>query len=210
MSITPAFSPGPWITQGARVGSVRRWTLDDLYEQCSFHIAEKMPSSVSDGVRPISLRIRSYSSGLRPCSATSPGVIAGSLGITLCRPLQRLGQSGKQPAPVGDAERGFDVIFRVRHHAEHVAALVDNAGDGVDRAVVVPVRVDHAVGRAIAEQHPPFAFQPRDGFAVGDVVALAVRDRHADHLPRVVAAGEWRVGALDLEIDLAADETQVL
>ena len=50
MSMTPAFSPGPWITHGALVGSVRRWTFEDLYEQCSFHIAEKMPSSVKLGV----------------------------------------------------------------------------------------------------------------------------------------------------------------
>src|SRR5437870_3301300 len=77
MSITPAFSPGPWITQGALVGNVRRWIFEDLYEQCSFHIAEKMPSSVKVGVRPISLRMRSYSSGLRPCAATSAGVILG-------------------------------------------------------------------------------------------------------------------------------------
>src|SRR4030081_3583524 len=77
MSMTPAFSPGPWITQGALVGSVRRWIFDDLYEQCSFHIAEKMPSSVKLGTRPISLRIRSYSSGLRPWLATSSGVICG-------------------------------------------------------------------------------------------------------------------------------------
>ena len=54
MSITPAFSPGPWITQGALVGSVRRWIFEDLYEQCSFHIAEKMPSSVKLGARPMS------------------------------------------------------------------------------------------------------------------------------------------------------------
>src|SRR3981081_118627 len=77
ISMTPAFSPGPWITQGALVGSVRRWIFDDLYEQCSFHIAEKMPSSVKVGVRPISLRSRSYSSGLRPWAATSAGVIFG-------------------------------------------------------------------------------------------------------------------------------------
>src|SRR5215831_454189 len=77
MSMTPAFSPGPWITQGALVGSVRRWIFEDLYEQCSFHIAEKMPSSVKVGVRPISLRSRSYSSGLRPCAATSAGVTLG-------------------------------------------------------------------------------------------------------------------------------------
>src|SRR2546421_3358483 len=79
MSITPAFSPGPWITHGALVGSPRRCTLEYLYEQCSFHIAEKMPSSVKLGVRPISFRRRSYSSGVRPWAATSAGVIAGVL-----------------------------------------------------------------------------------------------------------------------------------
>ena len=53
MSMTPAFSPGPWITQGAAVGKVRRWIFEDLYEQCSFHMAEKMPSSVNVGGRPM-------------------------------------------------------------------------------------------------------------------------------------------------------------
>ena len=46
MSTTPAFSPGPWMTRGPVVGSSRRCTRDDLYEQCSLHITEKMPSSV--------------------------------------------------------------------------------------------------------------------------------------------------------------------
>src|ERR1700742_4301927 len=79
ISITPAFSPGPWITQGALVGRPRKWMRDDLYEQCSFHIAEKMPSSVKLGSRPISWRMRSYSSGFSPWAATSSGVILGSL-----------------------------------------------------------------------------------------------------------------------------------
>src|SRR5258705_13359987 len=83
MSITPAFSPGPWITHGALVGRPRRWIRDDLYEQCSFHIAEKMPSSVKVGVRPISFLMRSYSSGLRPWAATSAGVTRGVL-MGLC------------------------------------------------------------------------------------------------------------------------------
>src|SRR3979490_2548580 len=83
MSMTPAFSPGPWITHGALVGSPLRWMREDLYEQCSFHIAEKMPSSVKVGTRPISFRMRSYSSGLRPWEATSSGGILGSLGIML-------------------------------------------------------------------------------------------------------------------------------
>ena len=109
MSMTPAFSPGPWITHGASVGKVRRWILDDLYEQCSFHIAEKIPSSVKLGVRPRSFRMRSYSSGLSPCWAISSGVMAGSLGITavshhssaLCRRLEMIDQAGKQAAAVG-------------------------------------------------------------------------------------------------------------
>src|ERR1700736_2047476 len=77
MSMTPAFSPGPWITQGALVGSPLRCSLEDLYEQCSFHIAEKIPSSVKLGTRPISFRMRSYSSGFRPWLATSSEVICG-------------------------------------------------------------------------------------------------------------------------------------
>src|SRR5882757_4417475 len=85
MSMTPAFSPGPWITHGALVGNPRRCSLEDLYEQCSFHIAEKIPSSVNVGTRPISFKIRSYSSGLRPWDATSSGVILGSLGIMLLK-----------------------------------------------------------------------------------------------------------------------------
>src|ERR1700726_3561544 len=77
MSMTPAFSPGPWITQGALVGRPRRWMREDLYEQCSFHIAEKIPSSVKLGTRPISFRMRSYSSGFKPWLATSSGGIWG-------------------------------------------------------------------------------------------------------------------------------------
>src|SRR5262245_48179777 len=88
MSITPAFSPGPWITQGACVGSVRRWIFEDLYEQCSFHIAEKMPSSVKVGSRPISLRRRSYSSGLRPWASTSAGVMRGGVTVIIRRALR--------------------------------------------------------------------------------------------------------------------------
>src|SRR5712672_4189227 len=77
MSITPAFSPGPWITHGALVGNPLRWMREDLYEQCSFHIAEKIPSSVKLGTRPISFKMRAYSSGFSPWLAMSSGVICG-------------------------------------------------------------------------------------------------------------------------------------
>ncbi len=67
------------MTRGPVVGSVRSHFLDDLYEQCSFHIAEKMPSSVRVGWRPISSMIFLYSSDLSPWSEMSLGVISGVL-----------------------------------------------------------------------------------------------------------------------------------
>src|SRR5512147_154034 len=76
MSITPAFSPGPQITHGASVGSFFKWMRELLYEQCSDHITENMPSSVRLGSRPKAWRTRSYSSGLSPCSAMISGVMA--------------------------------------------------------------------------------------------------------------------------------------
>src|SRR6516164_5543809 len=91
MSTTPAFSPGPWMTRGPVVGSVRSQRFEDLYEQCSFHIAEKMPSSVSDGGRPISERMRPYSSGFRPWAATTAGVIGLFAGVTAGDPALEVG-----------------------------------------------------------------------------------------------------------------------
>src|SRR5258707_466473 len=61
--------------------------------------------------------------------------------------LPRRGRSGclaevidharEQPAPVGHADGGFHVVLGMRHHAQHIAALADDAGDGIDGAVVV-------------------------------------------------------------------------
>src|ERR1041384_6509532 len=130
MSMTPAFSPGPWITHGALVGRPRRCTFEDLYEQCSFHIAETMPSSVKLGSRPISARKCSYSSGFRPCSAISAGVIFGSLGI-ISGGFERLDHAFEQPATVGGANSRIDMVFGVRHQAEYVLFLRENPGDRV-------------------------------------------------------------------------------
>src|ERR1700752_675163 len=112
MSITPAFSPGPWITHGALVGRPRKWMRDDLYEQCSFHIAEKIPSSVKLGTRPISLRMRSYSSGLRPALATSSGVICGWFMRLLARLSSLIREIG--PAGKGLLRRNFLLSIHLR------------------------------------------------------------------------------------------------
>src|SRR5215469_14513996 len=74
MSTTPAFSPGPQITRGPVVGRVLSQIFDDLYEQCSLHIAEKIPSSVRFGVRPRMATARSNSSPVSPISAASAAV----------------------------------------------------------------------------------------------------------------------------------------
>src|ERR1700704_1730876 len=83
MAITPAFSPGPWSTYGAVVGSVFSSGRECLYEQCSLQSALTMPSSVKVGVRPSIATSRSYSPVVRPCSATSTGVMTGSPGRAL-------------------------------------------------------------------------------------------------------------------------------
>src|SRR5437016_1721728 len=74
ISTTPAFSPGPQITRGPVVGRVFSQTFEDLYEQCSLHIAAMMPSSVRFGVWPRIAQARSNSSAESPISAASSGV----------------------------------------------------------------------------------------------------------------------------------------
>src|SRR5438445_11743392 len=79
ISTTPAFS-SPALTRmfGPVVGNFFSSFLEFLYEQCSLHITEKIPSSVKFGSRPRIFLMRSNSSGVSPCSATSLGVTVGS------------------------------------------------------------------------------------------------------------------------------------
>src|SRR5882672_5083970 len=69
---------------GPVVGNFLSSFLEFLYEQCSLHITEKIPSSVKFGSRPRIFLIRSNSFGVRPCCLMSSGVTAGSaVGIWL-------------------------------------------------------------------------------------------------------------------------------
>src|SRR6266852_2926027 len=86
ISTIPAFPPGPQITRGPLVGRVRSQTFDDLYEQCSLHIAAMMPVSVRFGVRPRIAQARSNSSGLRPSSAANSAVTLLPLVIVIPGP----------------------------------------------------------------------------------------------------------------------------
>ena len=78
MSTTPAFSPMP-TSRRSRIASVvfspnwRRWTFEDLYEQCSDHITEYMASSAAVGRLPRMPLMLAYSSSLSPSSAQGMG-----------------------------------------------------------------------------------------------------------------------------------------
>ena len=98
------------------------------------------------------------------------------------------------------------MVFRMRHHAEHVAALADNAGDRLGGAVDVGLCIHRAVGGAIAIKHPALALQPLQRLFIRFVIAFAVRDRHPNDLSGIVAAGERRVGAFDPQMHIPADE----
>ena len=82
----PAFSPGPCTTLPGPVSRVPlvgrrlRCTREDLYEQCSDHITEKIPSSVSEGVRPSASSMRVYSSGVMLWVFNSAGVMVVGVG----------------------------------------------------------------------------------------------------------------------------------
>jgi len=62
----------------------------------------------------------------------------------LRRLLQMRNEACEQAAPVGAAHDVFDVVFRMRHHAEHIAALADDAGDGMRRAIDIGALIDRA------------------------------------------------------------------
>src|ERR1700756_2121200 len=87
MSTTPAFSPGPCTTNFPRVGNRFKCTLLDLYEQCSLHITEKIPSSVIFGSRPRIFCMCVYSSFVTPCSAAISGVTLISMLAVAIIPL---------------------------------------------------------------------------------------------------------------------------
>src|SRR5207244_5293496 len=63
---------------GPVVGNFLNSRREFLYEQCSLHITEKIPSSVKFGSRPRILLMRSNSSGVSPCRLMSSEVTAGS------------------------------------------------------------------------------------------------------------------------------------
>src|SRR5436309_1919583 len=158
-STAPAFSPGPMTTCGPSVGSVRNSFFECLYAQCSLHSSEYIASSSTFGGPPCFSQTSSYSCSVSPSASASAtvGSVAladisrGRPSLRAAWPCRRSYGGGldsdadrlKDLQPVRRAARQLlDRVLGVRHQAEHVARLVADAGDVVDRAVeVLPRRI---------------------------------------------------------------------
>src|SRR6185503_3665468 len=116
-STTPAFSPGGTITRGPVVGRRFRCMREDLYEQCSDHMTEKIPSSAKLGSRPSSSFIRSYSSWVRLWAEITSGVIIGkyelcALHFALCYSKHQVQSTKHFYCPSPFLETTFSIAAR--------------------------------------------------------------------------------------------------
>jgi hypothetical protein len=92
---------------------------------------------------------------------------------------------------------GFDHAFGVGHHAEHIARVVEDAGDVAGRSVDA---------FRIAQRDAAFAFQPVERGVVGAIIAVMMGDGEGDAFARLIAAGEGALRIFDRQRDVAADE----
>lgn len=111
-------------------------------------------------------------------------------------------------ATVAAADDGFGAALGVGHHAENIAALVDDTCDVAGRAVGVGCGGEVAVSVAVAEDDAVFGFEFVENGVAGVVVAFAMSHRDLDELPLAELVGERRVGVFGAEEDGLARETE--
>src|ERR1043165_3323799 len=97
----------------------------------------------------------------------------------------------------------------MRHESQDVARRVADACDIIARAVRVGFRCRLAFARAVAKDDAVFALQLFKGGVVASVVAFGMSDWNAEHASRLQLIGKRRLGRLDANIDVIADEMQV-
>src|SRR4029077_16774753 len=106
----------------------------------------------------------------------------------------------EQLEPVSAAQLRLGTSLRMGHHTEHVAALVDDAGDVVQRAVRVGAGHDASARIAVTKDHLAVLLESRQHSRLGEVAALAVSDRHANDLAVRALGREGDVRSLDHEV----------
>src|ERR671930_1295967 len=203
-STAPASWPGPTSTADPSVGSRRRCTFEDLYEQCSDHIAAYIASSSRVGSRPSVETIARSSSSVRPSARCGASALA-----TRSDPREgRREEGGEHRLPARGPDVRVNGVLGMRHQTDHVPRLVPNPGDRVGRTVGVRVVVERTVGGAVAEHDEPLALDPRQVVPRRHELSLAVLHRDGQHLTRNEIGGERRERRLDPDVDDAAHEPE--
>src|SRR6185437_11627446 len=132
----------------------------------------------------------------------------GVLSFFLLRSTQGLRNAFEKTYAVGVAEQRVGGVLGMRHQAEHAFALIENAGDVASRAVKVGVLAEIAAIVAIAERDAAVAFEPVERSVVREIIAVVMRDRHADHLTGIVAACERTFAGFDAKMHVPAVELE--
>src|SRR6266542_5846118 len=166
-----------------------------------------MPSSTGLGSRPRLSTSASYSSQKRATSFSLRSLMATLISCSNQLP-SRLDHRPEEKEAVGAAHLDLGAALGVGHHPEHVAALVDDAGDVVDGPVGVGGGNHEAALVGVAEDDLAALLQARQRGRVGEVVALAVGDRDPQHLSALDQRREGGVLALADEVGPLAAELE--
>jgi len=96
----------------------------------------------------------------------------------------------------------------VGHEAGYVAFAIADAGDVVCGTVGIAGGVVGTIGRGVAEKNLVIFFESGECVRVAIVVAVAVGDGQLQNLAFLCGVGEWRVGVLNADVDVAANEAE--
>src|ERR1051325_3917980 len=171
-----------------------------------------MPSSVKVGLRPSMFCSRSNSSGVRPCSATSAGVTAGSpgRGATSDTSDRDLGENGfEQSDTVARAKQRTARALGMRHQSKHTSVVIDDSGDVALGAVGIGLFRDVASRIDVAENDATFPLQPIESFLSRNEPSVAMRDGDAQYFTALIEIGEHCPGVLDANANRIRHELQV-
>src|SRR5712692_9593642 len=160
--------------------------------------------------------MRSYSSAVRPDSLARSSVTLGEAPVTRL-PLEEAAvldeaaeEALEQLEPVRAAHRRLGRALGMRHEAEHVALRTHDARDVLERAVRIRRPRDAPVGHCVAEDHLVPRPELTQRFGVRVVLALAVGDRHREHLPGPEPPRERRLDVVHDEVGGLAAVLQAL
>jgi hypothetical protein len=96
----------------------------------------------------------------------------------------------------------------MRHEAGDVAIPVAKPRDVVDGAVGIARGIIRSVGSRVTKNDLMIFFESCESGFVATVISVGVRDGNLEDLAFLGGIGERRVGLLDADVHVAADETQ--